>query len=344
VCRTKVADKSEAPTPKRLRDARLRGQVAKSPLLITGALTGVLGLFVRAIDPASWGVLMEPARSVAQGGSFDAAQASLGALVLQSGITVLAPFLSIVVLVAMTMNVAQTGPLYAPKAFEARGGSLLRFTSPEAWVSLLRTLLVLAVLLAIVVLTVREMLHGLGTLTMRPAAFTFTTLITVLETLLERCTLAMLGLGIVDLLHRRNALKASLRMSKEEILREQKSSEGDPEARVERQRRGRDLGGDPLEALLTCALIIWSRERFLVGLAYARDVDEGAPRIVVRGSGQVAVTLRQFAQHQGLHALEDDALAKRLFGLDEVPEDAFEGIARALQEAWAAEPSTRAPL
>jgi flagellar biosynthesis protein FlhB len=343
VCRTKVADKSEAPTPKRLREARLRGQVAKSPLLITGALTGVLGLFLRAIDPASWGVLMGPARQVARGGSFDAAQASLGALVLQSGITVLAPFLSIVVLVAMTMNVAQTGPLYAPKAFEARGGSL-RFTSPEAWISLLKTLLVLAVLLAITVLTVREMLHGLGTLTMRPAAFTFTALITVLETLLERCTLAMLGLGIVDLLHRRNTLLASLRMSKEEILREQKSSEGDPEARVERQRRGRDLGGDPLDALLTCTLIVWSRERFLAGLAYERDVDEGAPRIAVRGSGQVAVTLRQFAEHQGLYTLEDDALAKRLFGLDEVPEEAFETIARALQDAWAAEPSRRAHL
>ena len=94
VCRSKVADKSEAPTPKRLRDARLRGQVAKSPLLITGALTGVLGLFLRAIDPASWGMLLEPAQSVARGESFNAAQASLGTLVLQSGITVLAPLLS----------------------------------------------------------------------------------------------------------------------------------------------------------------------------------------------------------------------------------------------------------
>lgn len=339
-----MADKSEAPTPKRLRDARLRGQVAKSPLLVTGALTGVAGLLLRAIDPASWGVLLEPAQSVARGESFDVAEASLRTLILGSSITVLAPSLALVVLVAMAMNVLQTGPVYAPKAFEARAGDLLRFTSIEAWRSLLKTLLVLAVLVGVVLFTVHEMLYGLGTLSLRPAAFTWGALLGVLETLLERCTLAMMGLGIVDLLHRRNTLMASLRMTKEELLREQKNSEGDPEARVERQRRGRDVAGDPLDSILTCTLIVWSQERFLVGLAYDREKEEGAPRIVVRGSGEIAVTLRQFAQHHGVHELAEDALAKRLFGLDEVPEDAFETIAAALHQAWRAGPSARADL
>lgn len=337
MCRPKVADKSEAPTPKRLREARLRGQVAKSPMLVFGALTGTLGLFLHAVNPASWGSLLEPAQSLARGGSFEAARASLVVRLEEASLAVLMPFLASVMLLAIAMSVVQTGPVYAPKAFEARS-TTLRFASLEAWSASLKTLLCVAVLLATVAWTLHEMLHGLGTLTMRPPAFIFTALISSLETLALRCTVAMLGLGIVDLLHQRKALFASLRMTKEEVHREQKTSEGDPEARLERHRRGRDQASDPLEALLTCTLILWSRERFLVGLAYDRERDE-APRIVVRARGEMASTLRQLGEHHGIYEAEEDALAKRLFGLDALPEDAFEWVAGALQRAWSRVPS-----
>ena len=296
-------------------------------------MTGVLGLLMRAVDPASWGVLLEPALAVASGSSFDVARSSLTELAINALISALAPLLSLLVLAAIATNLLQTGPIFAPKAFERRGDGLA-FTSVEGWVALLKTLLVLAVLLGVVMFTLRELLHGVGTLPLRNAAFTFDALMHVLQVLCERCAIAMMGLGILDLLHRRNTLLRSLRMTKEEVAREQKTNEGDPEARVERHRRGRDAASDPLDAILTCALIVWSRERFLVGLAYDRESDEGAPRIVVRGSGQVAVTLRAFAQHHRIHEEEDDALAKRLFGLDALPEDTFEVVAVALQRAW----------
>ena len=329
-----MADKSEAPTPKRIREARIRGQIAKSPLLVTGAMTGVLSLTLRAADPAAWGPLLEPALSVAGGASFDGARASLTELAVNALTATLAPLLALLVFTAMAMNLLQTGPVFAPKAFERRAGDALAFTSPEAWVALLKTLLVLAILLGVVAFTLREMLHGAGTLPLRNATFTLGALMEVLQVLTARCTIAMMGLGMIDLLHRRNTLLRALRMTKEEVQREQKNSEGDPDARVERHRRGRDVASDPLDALLTCALVVWSRERFLVGLAYDRERDEGAPRIVVRGSGQVAVTLRAFAQHHGIHEEECDVLAKRLFGLEALPEDAFEDVAAALQRAW----------
>lgn len=328
-----MADKSEAPTPKRIREARLRGQVAKSPLLVIGAMTGVLAMLMRAVDPASWGVLLEPALAVASGSSFDVARASLTELAINALITALAPLLSLLVFAAIATNLLQTGPIFAPKAFERRGDGLA-FTAVEGWVALLKTLSVLAVLLGVVMFTLRELLHGAGTLPLRTATFTFDALMHVLKVLCERCAIAMMGLGILDLLHRRNTLFRSLQMTKEEVAREQKTNEGDPEARVERHRRGRDAASNPLDAILTCALIVWSGERFLVGLAYDPESDEGAPRIVVRGSGQVAVTLRAFAQHHSIHEEEDHALAKRLYGLDALPEDAFEVVAVALQRAW----------
>lgn len=329
-----MADKSEAPTPRRIREARLRGQVAKSPLLVVGAMTGVLGLMMRAVDPTSFGELLEPARAVAMGASFEQAQASLTALALDALFTTLGPLLALLVCAAVAMNLLQTGPVFAPKALERRPGDALAFTSPKAWIALLKTLVVLAVLLGVVALTLQEMLHGLGTLPLRSSAFTLEALMQVQQALLERCATAMLTLGVLDLVHRRSALLRSLQMTKEEVQREQKNSEGDPDARVERHRRGRDAASDPLDAILSCGLVVWSRERFLVGLAYDRESDEGAPRIVVRGSGQVAVTLRAFAQHHGVYELQDDVLAKRLFGLDALPEDAFEVVAAALQRAW----------
>lgn len=339
-----MADKSEAPTPRRIREARLRGQVAKSPLLVVGAITGVLGLLMRAVDPRSWGALLEPARAVAMGASFEDAQASLTELALNALITALAPLLALLVFAAIAMNLLQTGPVFAPKAFERRAGDALAFTSPEAWVALLKTLITLAVLLGVVALTLREMLHGLGTLPLHSVAFTFDALMRVQQVLCERCAIAMMALGTLDLLHRRSTLFRSLQMTKEEVQREQKNSEGDPDARVERHRRGRDAASDPLDAILTCTLVLWSRERFLVGLAYDRESDEGAPRIVVRGSGHVAVTLRAFAQHHGIYEVEDDVLAKRLFGLDALPEDAFETVAAALQRAWRERPSASSDL
>ncbi len=346
-------DKTEEPTPKRLREARERGQVPRSRELGTAVLLLATGGSLGSVAPEWVGAfreLYEPALAAARG---ELALSPAAALSIAIGVAAeqsLAP-LAILMLAAALASLVQTGPLLATKAigFDAERldpiAGAKRIFGKDAWVELGRSVLKVTIVLWVVVGVLEDATHGVIALVGRDASATLSALGTIVRTLLFRAGGAMLAVAIVDVLYQRWKLNKELRMTQEEVKREHKDSEGDPHAKGERERVRREIAQhDTAEAVRKASVVVVNPTHVAVALRFDEDGESGAPEIVAKGMEEQALRIRRIAEEAGVPIVRDVPLARGLFELDlgqEIPEALYEAVAAVLHAAWAESRGTR---
>jgi type III secretion protein U len=148
-----------------------------------------------------------------------------------------------------------------------------------------------------------------------------------------RLATAAAVLGTADYLWQRHRHAKSLRMSREELKREHKESEGDPLHKAERQRLHREImEQQTIDEVRRAKLVVVDGDRLAVALRYDPD-QAGTPVVVAKGERLVAAMIREVAREAGVPVLGDGALAQALRGVeegDEIPEATFEAAARLL--------------
>jgi len=340
-------DKTEEPTPKRLREARERGQVARSRELGTAVLLLATGGALGSVGPEWVGAfrqLYEPALAAARG------ELPLSpAAALSWGIGVAAEqslaLLAILVLAAALASVVQTGPLLATKALGFDAARLdpiagaKRIFGKDAWVELARSVLKVTIVLWVVVGVLEDATHGVIALVGRDASATLSALGAVVTTLLFRAGGGMLAVAVADVLYQRWKLSKELRMTQEEVKREHKDSEGDPHAKGERERVRREIAQhDTAEAVRNASVVVVNPTHVAVALRFDEDGESGAPEVVAKGMEEQALRIRRIAEEAGVPIVRDVPLARGLFELDlgqEIPEQLYEAVAAVLHAAWA---------
>ena len=146
---------------------------------------------------------------------------------------------------------------------------------------------------------------------------------------------AMLLLAIVDLIVARRRVHAKMRMTPEELKREMREQEGDPQIKKQRRRRMRELAQRRIMATVPEAdVVIVNPTHYAVALRYQPKRDD-APKVVAKGKNQVAARIREIARKAGVPILEKPPLARLLYRT--VPEGAVvpPGLYQAVAEVLA---------
>jgi flagellar biosynthesis protein FlhB len=150
------------------------------------------------------------------------------------------------------------------------------------------------------------------------------------------------SLGLVDLLITRRAWVQRQRMTKDEVKREHRESEGDPALKAARRRAHQEaLTGATLGALKTASVVIVNPTHFATALKYSDEVDQ-APSVVAQGQGEMAKLIIAAARAYGVPIVRDVPVARALNELeigDEIPEILYEAVAEILREIWRANPA-----
>jgi type III secretion protein U len=152
----------------------------------------------------------------------------------------------------------------------------------------------------------------------------------------------------------RTAWMRRLRMSKDEVRREHKDSEGDPMLKQARERAYHDmLAQATIAAVRTATVVVVNPTHLACALRYRQgeEGDEGegpddAPVVVASGAGELAQQILQAAQQWGIPVVRDVPLARALVELqvgDVIPEALYEAVAEILREVWEAETSPARP-
>jgi type III secretion protein U len=337
------AHRSEQPTPRRLREARRRGEVARSvDLSAAAALAGGLAALV----------LSGPSMAEALARALRAAMASAGTTPPQTG-EHLGEALRLVMRFTLPVAAAalaggaiaallQTGFGLYPDVLRPRlervdpFRGLRRLCAPaQLW----RAALALAKALAIAAILAwwwREMARPLASLPRTAGAGAIPGALALLMPLAVRLAATLALVGLVDLALERRRLRRALMMTRDEVRRELREDEGDPERKAERRRVHRALA--EAGAVARATVVVVNPTRVAVALRHDRG-QAGAPRIVAKGTGSAAARIRSAARRAGVPIVRDAALARALHRLaevgDEIPEELYEAAAALLAHLYA---------
>ncbi|HEY9181010.1 MAG TPA: EscU/YscU/HrcU family type III secretion system export apparatus switch protein, partial [Candidatus Baltobacteraceae bacterium] len=102
-----------------------------------------------------------------------------------------------------------------------------------------------------------------------------------------------------------------LRMSFEEIKRDQREHDGDPHARSRRKALHRQISRGSLRKVKDAAFVVTNPTHIAVALEY-RPPDVPVPRVLVRAADDAAARVRELAAAYGIPLVENVLLARRL--------------------------------
>lgn len=332
-------EKTEKPTPKKLKEARKEGQVPRTPDL--GAWASVLVLALAL--PPLLGREFDRLRGVFHSSLRAAEQPSisLATSLLREGL--LHCFLTLLILGSAVMVVgvsgalAQGGFFLATKQVKPKFSKLnpingaKRVFGPHALWEGAKMLLKSTVVVLIAWSAVKSMMPLLGGLVPIPVMLALVG--DQATALLRNVALAALVMAAADYAMQRRRVGKQVRMSKQEIKQEHKQSEGDPLLKGARRSRQLAISRNRMLADVSGAdVVLVNPTHVAVALSY--EADKGAPRVVARGAGVVAARIREVAAENGVPLVRDVPLARALHSSTEVgqeiPAELFAAVAQVL--------------
>jgi len=340
---TEQSSKTEDPSAKRLEDARKRGDVAKSPEVVTWfMLAGTAGVLA-LLAPWTSGALLGQLRLVmANADQFDIAGSGFGPLFtsLAQGIIGVAIIpMAILTAIAVAANLIQHRPVVsltplAPKLSKISPLSgAKRLFSRDAVINLGKGLIKIAAVAAVMIYACWPETDRLDTMiTADP-----TVLLTITEQLVLKIFWAAVALmtviAIADFVYQRNRWWQKHKMTLQEVRDEFKQMEGDPKIKGRvRQIRMQRARKRMMAQVPQATVIIANPTHFAVALKYDRKMP--APLCVAKGVDDLALRIRALGEEHNVPVVENPPLARALYASVEVdhtiPTEHFKAVAQVI--------------
>jgi flagellar biosynthetic protein FlhB len=337
-----AGERTEKPTPKRRREARRKGQVAKSSDVVewSSVLVGsyLLPDVVRRLAASTTTSLFEMRRMAADP-SGAAAVSALGEA-LRRGFVAAVPLMAVVMVVSIVASVAQTGLLLTTKPLvpdfkrlNPLAGIRRLFSRQSLWTTckqLIRMTVVTVLAIPRIRATVTA-LAGRGRVGLNDSLMV---LADGLVGLVRIVAFWMLVLGLADYGFQRSQHVRRLRMTKQEVREELRQSEGDAMVKGRIRALQRAVSRNRMMANLhTASVVITNPTHIAVALRYDA-ASSPAPRVVAVGAGSLAARIRDGALAAKVPIVEAKPLARALWRAcdvgDEIPATLYEAVAKVL--------------
>ena len=162
-----------------------------------------------------------------------------------------------------------------------------------------------------------------------------------METLIKYMVLALLTfliiIAILDFIFQKHQFSKDQMMSKDEIKREYKSREGDPEIKGQRRQLQRELLNQDIGEKIKMSRLLVAGHRYMIAIQY--DDEMPLPLILSIGQGGTARQMTDIAKKENIPIIANPRLAELLKEEGEVdqyiPESSISGIVQAIQQAAA---------
>jgi flagellar biosynthesis protein FlhB len=316
--------KTHPPSARRLRDARRRGQVAKSTELSAG-LSLVAGL-LSTIAIAPWAAQQLAHFQLAVNRSVEALSLPAVQRLAMAALTLMAQLSLIPLLIAAAVFLfstwLQTGSilslqLVAPKLERLNpAAGLRRLCSIRSLAQLLAMLLKSSIIGAAVALVCHQLLGDVIRVIYADASAALSVANTALTQLLLWCGGLFILLGGIDLLYQRWQHQRDLRMSSSEQRREQRDNQSTgihQHASLRQDLAHALLPSEQLAHLPAATLLLHDdAPGRVVALLYRPEISPD-PICLLRGAGSLGAHMRSLAQQHRIPILSDAALIGRLY-------------------------------
>jgi len=336
-------ERTEAPTPKRRREARQKGQVARSQDLPAAVLMFSAFTALWLVGPALWqslAAIMAAALTPDAPRKLDNILPLVGAIGMELAQR-LGLFLLIVFVATLISLYAQVGWLFT---FQPLMPSLSKINPLSGLQRLLsvRSAMRAAISfgkLLLVGAVAYVTLAGSAAAIIYSVSFDFHDVIQIGAALTFdlgiRLGVAMMILALLDVAWQRYRHEKDLRMTKEEVRDELRSMEGDPYIKRRRRQVQMQLAAQRLRKdVPTADVIVTNPTHVSIALRYDAETMP-APKVVAKGADYLALRIRQIAREHGIPIVERKPLARALYESVDAGEYIPERFYRAIAEILA---------
>ncbi|MCH7908382.1 MAG: flagellar biosynthesis protein FlhB [Candidatus Hydrogenedentes bacterium] len=340
-----AGEKTLPATPKKIQDARDKGNVAKSQDL-NSAVTLIVALLVLW----AMGPFMIDRLAVLTRYYFTDAHAFLtpdmdmqhiAFQALMFAVPVVAPMMVVLLVGGVLGNVAQFGFLFSSQALMPKPERLnpisgfQRFVSIRSLVELIKSISKLSLFSLIAWLSVRARGPEILSMMHLSPQESSVALWNLLLLIWLRIALAMLMIGLLDYFYQRWQHAKDLMMTQHEAREELKQLEGDPKIRQRVRQIQREMAMQRMMADVPEAdVVITNPTTFAVALRYDLATMD-TPIVLAKGARRMAERIRDVAMEAQVPIIERPELARSLFSAIEVGQPVPEHLFRAVAEVLA---------
>lgn len=340
-----MAEKTEKATPKKLRDARKKGQVAKSkdfPAAFTFATSFALvvatsGYFFKNLA----GFMVQAFDGIKDGAQIAAHIPSFMRAAFQVIFNTSMPFMILISLIGVLVNFLIIGPLFSMQAMKPDIKKLNPVTNLKGifklktFIELIKSIFKITGAVLLIYSVVYNSLPEIIATAAMPVLGSAIVFSDFLIKVAFRVGVFFLAIAIFDLVFQKRNFAKEMKMEKFEVKQEHKDTEGNPEIKGKRRQVAQEIAyQESPRAARKARAVITNPTHLAVALRYEPD-DDPAPFILVMGRGVSAENIVKVAQENNVPIMRNVALAQELYNKGKegqyIPEETYEAIAEVLK-------------
>ena len=337
-------DKTERATPKKLEDARKKGQVARSKEVSSVAIlaAGTIYLFFNA------GQLTERLGTNIKQTFINIPQMISGDLGLDIYMTqtvrnlllIILPIMILLIVISLAANLLQTGFVSSVEPLTPNLSKIdpikgfEKLFSKRAMAELLKSIFKIIIvswaafsvlkndyslLIPLMYQDNIQVLHMLGQVSLK---------------VVTRCCYVIFILAVLDYIFQKWDYEQKLKMTKQEVKDEFKQTEGDPMIKARIRSIQREMARRRMMKEVPKAdVVITNPTHYAVALRYRPEEKMTAPKITAKGADRIAMKIKELAGEHGVPIVENKPLAQNLYKLNlgqEVPQEFYQAVAEIL--------------
>lgn len=333
-------DKTEEPTPQKIKKTREEGNVAKSAFLISAiSLVGIVVIIMMG------GFILNEFKNILIHFLRDGVAYNYGpydvvdifkSVVFKSLMLIIVPSIVFVVL-AIISNIVQTGFLITPKSLKPSFrdlnpiSNIKNIFSIKALFDLFRDSIVIAILCYISYKFILDNIEEFFRISNFRVKYSFSSIVPLFMSIFLKIFMIVGVIGIVDFAIEKFRYKKKLKMTKQEVKEEFKQMEGDPEVKAQiKQRAKQIIMQNMMSNVKDSSVIITNPTHISVALRYKQGKDS-APRLVAKGINYMAYRIKEIAQENNVPIVEDKYLARFIYKNveleEEIPQEIYKAVA-----------------
>lgn len=339
-----MTDRTEAPTPRRITEAREQGQVVHSHevnaaailLLSVFLLQGPGRNLVSAIMTLVQRVIQElPETEVSQAWLYQTMLTTLSTIIPSLGLILLG-----ILVTGVAVTVAQTGFLFSFKrlGFDFKRinpiNGIKRLFSKTALFELFKTLFKLLIIGWVTYSFLKSNIEQLLNLSTMDFGTSVNRVVQIFFSLMTRVSVIYFILAAVDYGYQRWDYMRNLRMTKQEIKEEFKRSEGDPMVKSRIRSLQRKMSRKRMMANVPNATVIVTNPTHLaIAVEYRQDMH--APRILAKGAYKLAERIVEIAKSHNIPIVQNIPLAWAIYKTIDLDQEISPDLYKAMAEVLA---------
>jgi len=339
-----AAEKTEPPTPDRLRKAKQEGKVPASQELPLALTLGTMLLAVALSASRLWhwfSSQIEQGFTLGSGGRLDLA--AITDVLTSRGteaLTTMAPFMVAAGVASIASGVLISGWVFAPKAVRINPAAidpvkgLKNLFSARALVRLVASIAKLVVMVVIVMTYLWGRFDECLALSWATPLASLTVIMEVILGLVARFAVAMVLIALLDVVYQRWQHRQDLRMTKQEVKEERRQHELSPEVRGRLRRMQIEIVRKRmLHEVPAADVVITNPTHVAVALKYDTEAML-APEVTAKGADYLCEKIKEIARAYGVPIVERPELARTIYHTVEIgqaiPEPLYVAVAEVL--------------